>query len=120
MCLPFLGHADALREALSLEVADGVVVGVRQEIFNSCNEKWGKSVRNHANKHTHIVLTVFLNVPLQLVHQYRSVALQLLSTTDSTERDLSESLFGIRPIADSSNCSPVSYHGNRYVPVIKH
>lgn len=32
--LPFLGHADALGEALPLEVADGIVIGIRKEILD--------------------------------------------------------------------------------------
>jgi hypothetical protein len=33
---PFFRHTNALAKPLALEVADGVVVGVRQEIFNFC------------------------------------------------------------------------------------
>eukprot|EP00968_Pinguiococcus_pyrenoidosus_P002140 scaffold111_cov252-Pinguiococcus_pyrenoidosus.AAC.8 len=71
-------HADRLAEALLLEVADGVVVRVREEVSN-----------------------LVLHVVLQLIHHPRAEALDLLRRRDGAEGDLRDPLLEHGAVADA-------------------
>jgi hypothetical protein len=69
---------------------------------------------------TVVTLTVFLHVPLELVHEDGAVALQLLVAADRAEGDLPESLLRVGPVADAAYRAPVPDHGHGDVSVVEH
>ncbi len=75
-------ETDLLRETLLLEVANGVVIGVREEV-------------HHGRRRFHVIL--------EMVHQMRTISFDLFRTCNGTENDFGKFALLERTIRDTTN-----------------
>lgn len=86
-------HLNVLGESLLLEVPNGKLIGIGQEVLDPS----------------------LCAVVLQVVHQMGTVALDLLAAGDGAEHNLGKSLCGERTEADSTNWATIFYQGQGFM-----